>query len=94
MKSYCDEQHGLNINYYNDFIDEKLSRQIFITFENKLQYYSPDDTKVLMFGKYINIPRSQVAYGDPGTFYSFTGTKIDAKSWNNNGIIERTSVIL
>lgn len=34
-----------------------------------------------MFGKYHEIPRQQVAYGDEGLKYSFSGVTVPARSW-------------
>lgn len=34
-----------------------------------------------MFGKYHEIPRQQVAYGEEGLKYSFSGTTVPAKKW-------------
>lgn len=61
---------GLNIYYTKNFIDEKDSKHIFNTLEKQLQYNSAEDSKVLIRGKNIEIPRTQVTYGDPGTYYS------------------------
>lgn len=36
-----------------------------------------------MFGKWLRIPRQQVAFGDPGTAYKFSGTTVPARPWPN-----------
>lgn len=37
--------------------------------------------QVKIFGKWFNIPRQQVAFGDPGTKYKFSGTISTSKPW-------------
>lgn len=34
-----------------------------------------------VFGKWHQIPRQQVAYGEPGIKYTFSGTTVEAKPW-------------
>lgn len=34
-----------------------------------------------MFGKYHEIPRQQVAFGDEGLKYTFSGVTVPAKRW-------------
>ena len=51
--------------------------------KKEIVYYPPEITKVKMFGRYVNIPRLQIAYGDPGLKYIFSGTQIPAKNWNS-----------
>lgn len=49
--------------------------------EKSVEYYEGDLTRVQIFGKWHQIPRQQVAYGDPGLTYKFSGTTIPAKPW-------------
>jgi alkylated DNA repair dioxygenase AlkB len=51
--------------------------------KNNLIYNSDKESMVTIFGKKIKIPRKQVAYGDYGTFYNFSGVQVNAQSWNN-----------
>lgn len=37
--------------------------------------------QVKVFGKYHEIPRQQVAYGDDGLKYTFSGVTVPAKNW-------------
>jgi alkylated DNA repair dioxygenase AlkB len=34
-----------------------------------------------LFGKWINIPRKQTAFGDSGTTYTFSGNTVPAREW-------------
>merc|ERR1719323_2356013 len=36
---------------------------------------------IMIHGKRVKIPRRQVAFGDPGTTYSFSGTTVGPKEW-------------
>jgi alpha-ketoglutarate-dependent dioxygenase alkB family protein 2 len=61
----------------------------FYTVEEAAELYKKLDKSVIynensvvkIYGKNIPIPRKQVAYGDPGTSYTFSNTKVDAKPW-------------
>jgi alkylated DNA repair dioxygenase AlkB len=46
-------------------------------------FNSDEESKVFIHGKYIQIPRKQVGYGNDGTFYRFSGNRVDAKPWND-----------
>ncbi|XP_005105094.2 DNA oxidative demethylase ALKBH2 [Aplysia californica] len=49
--------------------------------EKELSYNEGDLAKIQMFGKWINIPRKQVAHGDEGLTYTFSGNTIPARPW-------------
>lgn len=81
-KSFKSEIDKLDVYYKKNFLSEKEADVYFRVLEDKLQYNSAESSKVKIFGKEIPIPRKQVAYGEPGTFYNFSGIKVDARSWN------------
>lgn len=85
---YLDLKSGLNIYYTNKFIDQKESDEIFKLLETELKYNSAEESKVLIHGKYIEVPRSQTAYGEPGTYYKFAGSTVKPRSWLEDGAIE------
>jgi len=89
MKSMLINKNNLVLDIYHEFIDYKTSKKIFNTLENKLTYNSDESSSILIYGKKIIIPRKQVAYGDKGTFYNFSGNKVMAKDWNEDDIICR-----
>lgn len=49
--------------------------------ESSIDYYSSNLTKIKVFGKYHSIPRKQVAFGDEGLSYTFSGVTVAAKEW-------------
>lgn len=75
---------NINVYYFENFIDQETSDKFLDLLEDKMIYNSEEDSKVFVFGKYHKIPRKHVGYGDPGTKYKFSGTTVNAKSWNNN----------
>jgi alpha-ketoglutarate-dependent dioxygenase alkB family protein 2 len=62
---------------FRKFIKSKKSKKIMDYFNS----YQFDDSYVKIAGKTIKIPRNQVAFGDDGTFYRFTGTTVYSKNW-------------
>ena len=51
--------------------------------ESSLVYNEGALAQVKLFGKTIDIPRKQVAFGCPGLSYTFSGNTIPARSWEN-----------
>ncbi|XP_078277966.1 LOW QUALITY PROTEIN: DNA oxidative demethylase ALKBH2 [Rhinoraja longicauda] len=54
---------------------------IFWQLEREVEYLSGDLTKVQVFGKWHTIPRQQVAYGEPGLTYRYSGVTLAPKPW-------------
>ncbi|XP_066253048.1 DNA oxidative demethylase ALKBH2-like [Euwallacea similis] len=71
---------NLNITY-SILLSQSLANTLMEELEKYIHYYSGDLTKVKIFGKWHQIPRQQVAYGDQGLKYTFSGTTIAAKPW-------------
>ena len=84
---YYNSQLALDVYYKSNFYTMDEANNIFNILENNLEYYNPELTKVKIRGVYINIPRKQIAYGEAGLSYSFTGTNIKAINWNEPSII-------
>lgn len=78
---------NINVHYYSDFLEKHKADKYFNIFEDKLVYNNAEDSKVVVFGKEHEIPRKQLAYGLPGTYYKFAGNTVFAKSWNEPDII-------
>lgn len=74
----------INISYKPNFISKGTSDRYFKILNEEVQYNSEEESKIEIFGKKISIPRKQVGYGDEGTYYSFSGVKVIAKSWDEN----------
>jgi len=49
--------------------------------EEEFEYLSGELAKVFVFGKWHNIPRKQVAFGDEGLTYKYSNTVVPAKTW-------------
>jgi alkylated DNA repair dioxygenase AlkB len=81
---YGSPQDKLFVIYYKNFIPKSIADKYFNIFERDIVYNSAESSKIKIFGEEHEIPRKQVAYGDPGTFYNFSGIRVDAISWNQN----------
>ncbi|XP_069788805.1 DNA oxidative demethylase ALKBH2 [Narcine bancroftii] len=71
---------GLNCDYTKLFPKPEAD-DVFLELEKVLEYFSGDFTKVQVFGKWHNIPRKQVTYGDPGLTYRYSGVTLSPKPW-------------
>ncbi len=60
--------------------EKELADEIFELLKT-IQMNTDEESQVEMYGRWINIPRKQTAMGDPGTTYSFSGNKVEAKPW-------------
>jgi len=88
-KIYDEPDKGLNIIYISNFLTPAESKKMFDIFEKHIIYNSKEESKILIHGNYRYIPRSQVAYGEPKTFYSFSGITVHTRNWNNRGTLEK-----
>lgn len=73
---------NINVHYKRDFLDQKTANKYFSILEDKLVYQPKEESQVTVYGKKHYIPRKQVAYGEPGLYYSFSGVKVPTKDWN------------
>ncbi|CAD0196560.1 unnamed protein product [Chrysodeixis includens] len=71
---------GLNLEYAVP-INKNIASEIFIELENTLEYFTGDLSQIKVFGKVYPLPRQQVAYGDPGITYTYSGTTVPALPW-------------
>ncbi|KAJ6656582.1 hypothetical protein lerEdw1_003469 [Lerista edwardsae] len=69
---------GLNCDYTILF-GRPEADQIFRELEEEVEY--SEGTKLHVFGKWHNIPRKQVTYGDAGLTYTYSGTTFAPKPW-------------
>lgn len=77
----------INVEYIPSFIDAMNATKIFNTFEKKLIYNSDSESSIKLYGGDVLIKRKQVAYGEEGTFYEFSGNRVYARNWNNNSTV-------
>lgn len=89
LRNFSSITDKINVHYSANFLPKHKADKYYAIFEQKLKYNSAEESKVIIFGKEQYIPRKQVAYGDPGTYYSFAGARVDANSWNDDDIICR-----
>ncbi|PVD31190.1 hypothetical protein C0Q70_06602 [Pomacea canaliculata] len=66
---------------YVKLYSKKEADDIFLACERSLIYNSGHLAKVQLFGKWVDIPRKQVAYGNDGLTYKFSGNTVPAKPW-------------
>lgn len=78
---------GINVTYMSNLLDENIANKYFRILEKKLKYNSAKESEIKIYGKSFKIPREQVAYGEPDTYYKFSGIKVKAKSWNMDDYI-------
>lgn len=73
-------ENGLNIIFHPNFYDKTRSDEIFEELQ-KLQFNSDENSQILIYGKWKNIPRKQVAFGNPNISYKFSGNEVPALEW-------------
>ncbi|KAI8499296.1 Alpha-ketoglutarate-dependent dioxygenase alkB 2 [Branchiostoma belcheri] len=74
---------GENFNCdYTVLYRPSVASTLFQACEEEFVYNTGDLARVQIFGKYRDIPRKQVAFGDPGLSYRFSGVEIPAKPWS------------
>ncbi|XP_014243983.1 DNA oxidative demethylase ALKBH2-like [Cimex lectularius] len=71
----------LNLSYCHHFLEPERATSLLKTLESELVYFSGDKAKIKIFGKWRDIPRQQVAFGDPGLTYTFSGLSVPALAW-------------
>jgi len=75
------KDEGLNLDLRPKFYSHKESSRIYDELERVVVYSKPEDSAIVLFGKKTLIPRLQVAYGDPGLTYTFSGATIRPRPW-------------
>ncbi|RUS79288.1 hypothetical protein EGW08_012943 [Elysia chlorotica] len=74
------ERENLSLRY-GLLYSKSTAANLLCRCEKELQYNTGDLAKVKMFGKLIDIPRKQVAHGDAGLSYTFSGNTVPALPW-------------
>ncbi|XP_076807707.1 DNA oxidative demethylase ALKBH2-like [Clavelina lepadiformis] len=75
-------EENLNVDYMILFKRPKADN-LFQQLEKDMKYYDGDLAQVKVYGKWHPIPRKQVAYGDDGVYYKYSGNRLPAKPWSN-----------
>ena len=86
IKSYVSLKHGINFIYNKHFLTQNEAHYFYQQLNTHLIYNSKEKSSIFIHGKYVQIPREQVAYGDSGTFYEFSGNKVTTKRWNSDNV--------
>ncbi|XP_039218652.1 DNA oxidative demethylase ALKBH2 [Crotalus tigris] len=55
--------------------------EAFQQLEKEVEYFEGEFTKLHIFGKWHDIPRKQVTYGDAGLTYTYSGVTFSPKPW-------------
>lgn len=70
-----------NLHYHHESLyDSEIANEILELLRN-LEYNTDEQSQVFLYGNWINIPRKQTAFGDPGTTYTFSGNTVPAREW-------------
>jgi alkylated DNA repair dioxygenase AlkB len=84
-KSICSLYDKINVHYHkNIFHSIDAANDAFDILDKNVKYNSDEESMVFIMGRYIKIPRRQVAYGEKGTVYEFAGTTVPAIDWNSD----------
>ncbi|CAH1725130.1 unnamed protein product [Aphis gossypii] len=72
---------NLDLDYCERFLTAAESVALLNYMEDNVSYFDGRLSQVKVFGQYYPIPRQQVAFGDTGISYKFSGTIIPAQPW-------------
>lgn len=72
---------NLDADYASQFLPRNVADALFKLLQKDVEYFSGDLAQVRIFGKWHSIPRQQVAYGDEGLKYTFSGKTVPALQW-------------
>jgi len=75
------KDEGLDLDFVPYYYNTVEASKIFTQLEDEVVYNKDEDSIVKVFGKEYLIPRKQVAFGDPGLSYTFSGVTVDPKLW-------------
>ena len=72
----------MHIHFIRNYLDLDFADRLFEGLKG-VKYNSDEESVVKIMGKSMMIPRKQVAFGEPGTDYHFSGTSVRAYDWNS-----------
>ena len=73
-------KENLELDYFILYNNTKANK-IFNELEKNVTYYTGDLARVKVYGKWHKIPRKQVAFGNKGLSYHFSGNIVPATPW-------------
>ncbi len=71
----------LRLSYKRLFEDANERERLLSRLESEIEYLPAESSRVLVFGRWRNVPRRQVGYGDENVSYDFSGASVLAKPW-------------
>lgn len=71
----------LDLDYCEKFLTTVEGSSLMEYMENNVRYLDGRLAQLKVFGRYHPIPRQQVAFGDGGVSYKFSGTVVPAQPW-------------
>ncbi|XP_076435019.1 DNA oxidative demethylase ALKBH2-like [Babylonia areolata] len=71
---------NLDLDYVRLFTKSEAD-SILQDLEKSVTYNTGQLARVMMFGKWVDIPRKQTAYGEEGLTYTFSGNTVPARPW-------------
>ncbi|XP_071959810.1 uncharacterized protein [Antedon mediterranea] len=66
---------------YLQLLGKETADTLFKKCEEEIDYFTGDLAKVKVYGKWFNIPRKQVSFGDSGLTYKYSGNTVPALPW-------------
>ncbi|KAM3938129.1 DNA oxidative demethylase ALKBH2 [Leptodactylus fuscus] len=66
---------------YTSLFSKVEANDLFQQLEKDIVYFTGDLSKVQVYGKWHNVPRKQVTFGDEGLTYTFSGITLSPKPW-------------
>lgn len=75
--------HGARVEYRPGFLAADEARRWMDRLMGELEFDPPDVSRMRQpfTGRWVDIPRRQAGYGDPGTAYAFSGGRVPARPW-------------
>jgi alkylated DNA repair dioxygenase AlkB len=89
-RQFTSLKNNINVHCYDNFLDKQTADEYFDVLEKNVVYNTDEQSQITIFGRKLTIPRKQVAFGDDGTSYKFSGVKVDANKWNEDNILCKT----
>jgi alpha-ketoglutarate-dependent dioxygenase alkB family protein 2 len=71
-------QNKLRLLFHPGYLTEERCEET-IELLNDIEY--EENSQVLVYGKWVDIPRRQTAFGDDGLTYTFSGAEVAAHPW-------------
>ncbi|XP_073528622.1 DNA oxidative demethylase ALKBH2 [Phyllobates terribilis] len=66
---------------YTSLFNKTEAKELFQQLEKDIVYFTGEMSKVQVYGKWHNVPRKQVTFGDEGLTYTFSGITLSPKPW-------------